>query len=439
MREIWGKVLCHAGQYLKIDLLKFPDNGYIMPDNVIAATTPGPAAAAAAGSLFARAEALQPVLRARAAAAEAARRVPVESVTDFREAGLTRMTQPERFGGQAMGWDVLCGVSQRLTRGDGAQGWVQAIMADHAQMLGTFPLEAQEDVWGENPDAVMSASFDPKGIATPVEGGYSFSGRFGFASGIDHADWLICAGFIVVDDKRDGSETRDGPHFFLLRRSDATIIDDWHTIGLEGTGSKSFEVKDVFVPGYAILRGEDARTGNGPGAAVNPGGVYRLPRGFLTPALFASMTVGMAQGLLDQWLTYTATRKSRGTKVADNPTSHMIAGECAAEIDAAEALNRDTITAAMMVLDAGGTLSDGELLRAKRNSSWACRTALNAGTRLFNTAGGTAIFKGGPVEREYRNLLASAAHHIVNWEVSALDSGAAMLRGASGDISEGAA
>jgi 3-hydroxy-9,10-secoandrosta-1,3,5(10)-triene-9,17-dione monooxygenase len=378
-----------------------------------------------ATDIYARAEALHPTLRARAADADAARIVPAESVADFREAGLIRMTQPERFGGQAMGWDVLCGVSQRLTRADGAQGWVQAIMADHAQMLGTFPLLAQEDVWGKNPEAVMSASFDPKGIATPVEGGYSFSGRFGFASGIDHADWLICGGFIVDGDKRDG------PYFFLLRRSEATIIDDWHTIGLEGTGSKSFSVEDVFVPDYALLRGEDARTGNGPGAAVNPGGVYRLPRGFLTPALFASMTVGMAQGLLDQWLAYTATRMSRGTKVADNPTSHVIVGECAAEIDAAEALNRDTITAAMKVLEAGGTLSDAELLRAKRNSAWACRTALEAGTRLFNTAGGTAIFKGGAVEREYRNLLASASHHIVNWEVNALDSGATMLRDAS--------
>ena len=224
-----------------------------------------------AASLYARADALQPVLGARAAEAEAARRVPVESISDFREAGFISTTKPERFGGNAMGWDVLCGVSQRLTRGDGAQGWVQAIMADHAQMLGTFPLEAQEDVWGENPEAVMSASFDPKGIATPVKGGYSFSGRFGFASGIDHVDWLICGGFIV-----DG-DTRDGPHFFLLRRSEATIIDDWHTIGLEGTGSKSFEVKDVFVPGYALLRGEDARAGNGPGTGVNPGGSTACP------------------------------------------------------------------------------------------------------------------------------------------------------------------
>ena len=375
-----------------------------------------------AADLYARAEALQPVLRERAEACQAARSVPAETIAAFKQAGLTRMTQPGRFGGNEMGWDVLCGVAQRLTRGDGAQGWIQSIMADHAQMLGTFPLEAQEDVWGENPDAVMSASFDPKGVATPVDGGWRFSGRFGFSSGIDHADWLICAGFIV-----DG-DNRDGPHYFMVRRAEATLIDDWYTVGLEGTGSKSFEVEDAFVPSHAFLKGNDARVGDGPGAKINPGAIYRVPRGFLTPALFASMTIGMAQGLMDQWLAYTAPRISRGIKVGDSPASHIIAGECAADIDAAEALNRDTITAAMKVLETGETLSESELLRAKRNSSWACRTALNAGTRLFNTAGGRAIFTGSPVEREYRNLLASAAHHIVNWEASALDSGQAMIR-----------
>lgn len=67
-----------------------------------------------ATDIYARAEALHPTLRARAADAdaEAARMVPAGSVAVFREAGLIRMTQPERFGGQAMGWDVLCGVSQ---------------------------------------------------------------------------------------------------------------------------------------------------------------------------------------------------------------------------------------------------------------------------------------------------------------------------------------
>ena len=386
-------------------------------------TPPAAKTQPSAGEFYARAEALQPVLRERAADAEHARSVPADSIQAFRDAGLVRMTQPERYGGNAMGWDVLCGVAQRLTRGDGAQGWVMAIMGDHAQMLGSFPLQAQEDVWGENPDAVMSASFDPKGVATPVDGGYQFSGTFGFSSGIDHVDWVICAGFIVDSDKRDG------PHFFMVRRSEVTLIDDWNVVGLEGTGSKSFEVEDAFVPDYAVLDGALARMGRSPGAEVNPQGVYRVPRGYLTPALFASMSIGIAQGLMDAWLDHTATRQSRGVAVGELPSSHMIAGECAAEIDGADALNRNTVGEAMLALDAGNELSKSELLTAKRNSAWACRTALNAGTRLFNTAGGNAIFHGSPVERIYRNLLASAAHHIVNWELSALESGKDLILG----------
>jgi len=370
---------------------------------------------------YSRAEALQPTLRERAASCEANKCVSAESIADFKKAELTKITQPTRFGGYAMGWDVLCGVAQRLCRADGAQGWVQAIMADHAQLLGTFPLQAQEDVWKDNPNAVLSASFDPTGIATPVHNGFKLSGRYGFASGIDYADWLICAGFIRNGDKKDG------PHFFLLRRTDVKVIDDWHTIGLEGTGSKSFEVEDVFVPEYGILDGNLARQGRGPGSKAHPQGVYRLPRGFLTPAIFAAMTIGMAQGLLDEWLKYTKKRISRGTKVSEKPSSHIVAGECGAAIEAAKALNTTTIVEAMALLNTGTELSQLELLEAKRNSSWACRTALNSGTRLFNAAGGRAIFRDNPLERKYRNLLASAAHHIVDWETSALESGRAMV------------
>ncbi len=374
-----------------------------------------------AAEFYARAEALQPLLRERAAETETNRKVPVETVQAFRDAGLTRMTQPKRYGGNAMGWDALCGVAQRLTKGDGAQGWVMALMGDHAQLLGSFPLEAQEDVWGENPEALMSAAFDPKGIASRVDGGYQFSGRFGFASGIDHVDWLICAGFIEDRGKRDG------PHFFMVRRSEANLIDDWNVVGLEGTGSKSFNVEGAFVPNYAVLDGALARLGRSPGAKFNPEAVYRVPRGHLTPALFASMSIGMAQGLLDKWLDYTSTRTSRGISVGDQPSTHMIAGECAADIDSADALNARTVTEAMKVLDAGRELTESELLTAKRNSAWACRTALNAGTRLFNTAGGNAIYKNNPLERIYRNLLASAAHHIVNWEVSAMENGKILI------------
>ena len=369
------------------------------------------------GDLLARAQAMTDTLRARADETEAARCVPAATVEEFKRADLIRMTQPRRYGGFAMGWDDMCAVAQVLAAADGAQGWIQSIMADHAVLLGTFPEQAQDDVWAAAPDAVMSASFDPKGVATPVAGGYRFSGLFGFASGIDFADWPICGGFVV-----DG-ERRDGPHFFLVPRGDVRIVDDWHTIGLEGTGSKSFEIEDAFVPEHRFLDGARARAGTGPGAGVNPEPVYRMPRSQLSAMAFAALSVGMAQGLLGDWLRYTAGRVTRGVQMGEHPGNQMVAGECAAEIAAAEALYTNSIRDAMRRLGEGEILTDSYLVHAKRNAAFAARRSLEAGTRLFNTAGGRAIYRTNALQRQYRNLMAATAHISVAWEDSALASG----------------
>jgi alkylation response protein AidB-like acyl-CoA dehydrogenase len=340
--------------------------------------------------------------------------VPPATMADYHDTGLIRIAQPARYGGYEMGWDVLCEISQVLAEADGSQAWIQRIMADHAQMVATFPPEAQEDVWGGNHHALISAAFDPVGRGRRTKGGVIFSGRHGFSSGIDYADWIICGGYIV-----DGA-AKDGPHFFLVPRADVTVIDDWHTMGLEGTGSKSFEVKDVFIPEYRILNGARAHVGQGPGTAVNKAPVYRTPRGGITSTGFAALTVGMAKGVLSEWLAYTAPRKSRGVTVAEQPGTLMTAARSSAEIDAAEALYFGTIKRAMNVLENGGSLTPTDLVTARRNVAFACKLSLKAGTRLFNAGGGRALFTGQGLERQYRNLLGAASHHAMVWDANAI-------------------
>ena len=52
--------------------------------------------------LLARAEALVPVLRERAAQAEELRRLPDETIEDLHRAGLFRILQPKRVGGSEL-------------------------------------------------------------------------------------------------------------------------------------------------------------------------------------------------------------------------------------------------------------------------------------------------------------------------------------------------
>ncbi len=360
--------------------------------------------------LLARARDLAPRLRERAARCIAERNVPVETIADYHEAGFLKLAQPRRYGGLEISWEVLCEISQILAAADGSQAWIHRVLADHAQMVATFPAECQDEVWGSNSETLISSSFDPAGRATRVKGGFRFSGKHRFASGIDHAHWLICGGFIEERDRLDG------PHFFLVPKAEVTVIDDWHTLGLEGSGSKSFEVNNVFLPEHRLLNGELARVGNGPGTAVNKAAVYRTPRGGVTSTGFAALSVGMAQSVLEEWLAYTGPRKSRGVPVAEQPGSLFAAAEASAGIAAAEALYFGTISRSMRRIEAGERLDDFDLLTARRNVSYSVKLAVEAGQRIASAAGASAMFDNQRISRQYRNLLMSSGHFAVSWD-----------------------
>ena len=372
--------------------------------------------------LMTRARALVPILQERAQRCEDQRRVPEETIADFERAGLLRMSQPARYGGYELGWDVLCDIAELLAAADGSQAWLQHIFADHTVLVATFPAQAQEEVWGKNHNTITSASFDPSGRATRVEGGFLFSGRHGFSSGVDYADWRICGGMIV---EKDGL---DGPHFFLVPKSDTEVIDDWETMALEGTGSKTFVVTDKFIPSHRFLDGRQSRSGTGPGTSINKAAVYRAPRfGGTAAAGFSALAVGMARGVLAEWLAYTGPRTSRGVAIGAQQGMQILAARSAAEIDAAHALYQTIVRGGMRKLEEGGTESSAERLTGRRNIAFACQLSLKAGTRLFNAAGGSALYLKGAMQRQYRNLLGAVAHRGVNWETAAVDYGSALL------------
>ncbi len=399
-----------------------------MNDRVMTAARAATKAAARPSreELLERAAALVPVLRARAAAAETLRHCPAETVADLHAAGLLRICQPARYGGYEHGWDVLCEVSQVLARGCASQAWVGNIYNDHTQMLGMFEPRAQDDVWRNNPDARLSAAIEPAGKGLPVAGGVAYSGRHRYSSGIDHAQWLLCGGHI----QEDGKAPRRC--FFLVPKEEVTVIDDWHVIGLAGTGSKSFEVKDRFVPAHRILDGDASDEGTGPGTAVNTAPVYRMPRHDIAGTGFAAIAVGVAEGFMEEYLAYTRKRVSRGEAMAQLMGTQISLGHAAAEIRAAQQICIDGARQAMAVLGRGERLSVPQRLETRLASSYAAQLALAAVQRLFNAAGGRALFTDSPMQRYLRDLYAVAAHRGLAWDAAAAGFGAALLATAGG-------
>jgi alkylation response protein AidB-like acyl-CoA dehydrogenase len=370
-----------------------------------------------------RAEALVPVLAERATRCEELRRCPEETIADLDAVDLLRICRPARFGGDEQGWDVLCEVDQILARGCASQAWVQSVFNDHSQLLGSFPLAAQEDVWGADPAARISASIDPAGRARPVAGGVMLAGRHGYSSGIDHAQWVICGGMIEAVGRPPQR------CYFLVPRSAGRVIDDWRVIGLAGTGSKTFELPEVFVPEHRILDFAIAEAGEGPGAVVNDAPVFRMSRAGFPGLTFAAIATGIAQGFLDEYLCFTRKRATRGVPMSELAGTQIAVGAAAVETEAASRLVLGTARDAMLQLERGQAPTVEQRSAARLNGSYAVRIALHAVQSLFSSSGGRALFIANPMQRNLRDLNAVVAHHSLSWDEAAAMRGAELLRG----------
>ena len=137
-----------------------------------------------------RAREFIPVLRDRAPNSEKNRRVPDITHKEFVEAGFYRMFQPHRYGGYEMDWDCILDVATELGRGCGSSCWVFTNLTGQTWINGMKTEQAQDDVWKDNPDAVIASSFPGKDATVKaVDGGWIADGMWGFSSGIDFAGW----------------------------------------------------------------------------------------------------------------------------------------------------------------------------------------------------------------------------------------------------------
>jgi 3-hydroxy-9,10-secoandrosta-1,3,5(10)-triene-9,17-dione monooxygenase len=366
--------------------------------------------------LIARAEALVPALRERARRAEELRRLPDETIEDLHRSGLFRVLQPARVGGSELPFRAMCELTAIIARGCGSTAWVLANLAAHHWLLGMWPPEAQNEIWGESPDSLVgSALVFPRGRARREPGGYRLNGRWPFSSGVDPSTWNMI-GATCYDEETDHAEAR----MFLLPASDYRIIDTWHVVGLAGTGSKDVEVSDVFVPEYRTLAAEQIQGGPNPGSVVNPAPLYQLPAISLFGFAIAGVSLGIAQAAIEHFAGTTRTRLSAytGKNLADFATLQVHLAESGALADAAEAIMLRDCDEAMRITEGGTVPSLEQKARYRRDASFAAGLCTKAVDLLFTATGGGAIYERNPIQRAFRDAHAANAHYALAWDVN---------------------
>ena len=313
------------------------------------------------------AQQLVPVLRERAEETDRSRRVPDESFAQIQAAGLLHIFKPARFGGFELGLYEYARVGMELARGCGSTGWIFSLLCEHCWFISLFPLEAQEEIWGEDGYNVSAASLaaDPnRSRVERVPGGYRLSGRFPFTSGSDHAQYLLLGGMV---EPRDSLES-GGAHLFLVPKSQLSVIDDWFVLGLRGTGSRSYAADNVFVPAYrGVLRNDlfNART---EAAHLHPTfDLLKAPRARLAPFVSSAPIVGMALGAVELFPELVRDLQRRSGRVAESPLTQLAFAESSAETHAARLIIEADTREAMLHIRAGQTIPPELQVRLTRD------------------------------------------------------------------------
>lgn len=328
----------------------------------------------------------------------------------LREIGLIRMLQPKKYNGmEAHPADFFEAVIE-VGKYSPPAGWIAGVVGVHPFEFGQLDPRVQEEVWGEDADTWTASPYAPLGRARPVEGGFMFSGRWSFSSGTDHCQWAVLGGMVTDQDGNVGTppEVR---HFILPRRDYEIIEGSWEVMGLAGSGSKDVVVKDAFIPEYRTVIAE--RMQNGWYAEqFQPGNpLYALPFGVIFPGAIAASTLGICEGAIDQYVTYTRNRVTfTGNKTAQDPFHAEAISIALADLSASKRQFLGDITDMYEHARSGGTITMGMRIEARRNQVRAVRRVVDAVDNLFNHAGGHSIWLDQPMQRFWRDMHAGMCH-----------------------------
>jgi 3-hydroxy-9,10-secoandrosta-1,3,5(10)-triene-9,17-dione monooxygenase len=370
-----------------------------------------------ASDLIERTRAIVPALRSRTEEAAVLRRVPAENIALLREAGALKTIQSTRNGGYGLGIRAHLDTVATLAEGCASTAWCAGVVQAHSWMMSHFPVEAQDEVYGVNPDAVVSAVIGPRGkAAQQADGSFVLSGFWPFASGNENSQWLLL-GAVVLD--ADGNPVDEGD--FLVPTVDVNRHDDWFVNGLTATGSCSVSVENLTVPAhrYLSLAGL-VGTNAGPGTSAQEGWNHQCQAVPVLCIALAGSAIGIARQALREFpglirgktIAYTADDQY------SHPHTHIQAAEaamlihegelilyhCADEIDAAGRANvpLDLNTRARMRLDCATGV----------------RRLLEAVEILFHASGASGIRLSSPLTRAVADLRAINQHGLLNLEMN---------------------
>jgi alkylation response protein AidB-like acyl-CoA dehydrogenase len=346
---------------------------------------------------------LAPRFAARAAEHDRAGSFPVDDFADLRRSGLFGLMVPPRLGGAGAGFADYAAVAYELARGNGATalvfnmhasvtGALSGVTDELADALG-LPTEAlaardrylraaAEGSWYAVAMSERGAGSRLSQLTTTYEKtpeGYHVKGAKTFCSGAGHADAYLVAA-------RSATDPSQVSQFLVPAGEGLTVEPTWDALGMRATGSHDVHV-DVSVPEGALLGGVE-------GLALV---IAQLAPHWMV-ASYAAVYVGVARAAVDAAVEHVNARQ-----LGHLPAVRARIGRADAAVSAAH----------LAVMEAARRVDEDP--GAGETNRWVWRAKLLAGTTaaevaasMLEAAGTSAMRRGHPLERLYRDARAGS-------------------------------
>lgn len=368
-----------------------------------------------------RAKRLAPAIAERAQQVEQDRHVHDDTIAELIDSGLTRGLQSREWGGEEGTPEDFFGAVIEISKACPSTGWVLSILGAHTWEMAHMSKQLNAELFGDDPTTLLSSSYSPvKNQTEKVAGGYRLSGQWRSSSGVHHASWVILGADITTD---EGTFA----HNMVVPVSDLTVIDDWYTLGLCGTGSRSIEAHDIFVPSHRVIDREVLLAKAGPGLVGNASTLYQVPQGVLYTAIAGAPALGAGWGFYDEFVRQARryklradhTRRASGAVLTESPTAVQKIARARALLDESE---RRTLAAQRQAYDrtvAGEPMTAEEITTAIFDVARCAEASLEVAGLLLPCLTAGVVYRHNPLQRFYRDILTARQHGTQNTEIAA--------------------
>ncbi len=342
--------------------------------------------------------------RTLAVETERERRLAEELVSRLRASGLMMAGAPQEVGGLELAPGVALRCAEEIARGDASAGWCVSIAATSSLLAAYLPVETRAELFPD-PEAIAAGIFAPRGKARSVDGGVVVTGRWAYCSGITHAGVLFAGCFLDAD---VAAGARPTPRSVAMPTDELEIIDTWHTLGLRGTGSHDAVADELFVPASRVYSLLDGPLIDRP--------LYRFPIFGYFALSIAAAALGNARGALEEFAQLAAHKVGQGSTrtLAERPATHASFAEAEASLRAARGLYYAAIDAAWDAAQQDEPVSVALRNDLRLAATHATRVAAEVVRKLYDLAGGPAIYDDSPLQRRFRDAHTATAHFQVN-------------------------